>query len=104
MRGSPLGGDADILLHVTCILLIMTFPIVQMVSCQGPLKIRGPRQLPALCVCVCVIVCVCESEECVCVRLRVKCARLRVKCACVRVCSDLSVDCVQDSGRQSGEW
>ncbi len=46
----------------------MTFPIVQMVSCQGPLKIRGPRQLPALCVCVCVcvIVCVCESEECVC--------------------------------------
>ncbi len=40
---------------------------------------------------------------CVCVRLRVKCARLRVKCACVRVCSDLSVDCVQDSGLQSGD-
>ncbi len=46
-EGAP-QGDADILLHVTCILLIMTFPIVQMVSCRGPLKIRGPRQLPAL--------------------------------------------------------
>jgi len=69
---------------------------------SGAPQNTGPQAI-ACPVCVCVCVCVCESEECVCVRLRVKCARLRVKCACVRVCSDLSVDCVQDSGRQSGD-
>ncbi len=43
-RGSP-RGDADILLHVTCILLIMTFPIVQMVSCRGPPQNTGPQAI-----------------------------------------------------------
>ncbi len=46
-EGAP-RGDADILLHFTCILLIMTFPIVQMVSCLEPPQNTGPRQLPAL--------------------------------------------------------
>ncbi len=41
-------GDADILLHVTCILLIMTFPIVQMVSCRGPPQNTGPQATACL--------------------------------------------------------
>ncbi len=40
--------DADILLHVTCILLIMTFPIVQMVSCRGPPQNTGPQAIACL--------------------------------------------------------
>ncbi len=50
----------------------------------------------------CVIACVRVKSVCACMRLRVcVCARVcdRVKC----VCSDLSVDCVQDSGLQSGD-
>ncbi len=34
-EGAP-RGDADISLHVTCILLIMIFTMVQMVSCRRP--------------------------------------------------------------------
>ncbi len=47
-RGSPLWGDADILLHVTCILLIMTFTIVQMVSCRGTPQNAGPQAIACL--------------------------------------------------------
>ncbi len=46
-RGTPRGDD-DILLHVTCILLIMTFPIVQMVSCRGPPQNTGPQAIACL--------------------------------------------------------
>ncbi len=46
-EGAPRGGD-DILLHVTCILLIMTFPIVQMVSCRGPPQNTGPQAIACL--------------------------------------------------------
>ncbi len=46
-RGTP-RGDADILLHVMCILLIMTFPIVQMVSCWGPPQNTGPQAIACL--------------------------------------------------------
>ncbi len=46
-RGTP-RVDADILLHVTCIFLIMTFPIVQMVSCRGPPQNTGPQSIACL--------------------------------------------------------
>ncbi len=39
----PPRGNSDILLHVTCILLIMTLPIIQMVSCRGPPQNTGPQ-------------------------------------------------------------
>ncbi len=47
-RGSPLGGMPIYCSMLRVYFLIMTFPIVQMVSCRGPPQNTGPQAIACL--------------------------------------------------------